>query len=688
VSKKYVVPSIFTAVDKFSGPVNKMSRSAESSMARMERKSRKISDRAFSISRQSAMMGAAIIAPLALATREAVKFESAMADVAKVANVEIGSSQFKQLGDQAKALGIDLGTSSEEAAGLMANLAQGGVAIKDLDRVSRIAGKMGVAFGISGDLAGEAFIKTRNALGGTIKQTEAVMDTINMFGNTTAAASDQLVNFMAKGGSSVARVAEASGSELAAFGSQFISMGKSAEISATIMQRFIKTTMQNKQLRPVFEEAGGGAAGMMAIIEKGSKLSGKAQDEYFSNFGEYGLQIQLLAKNFDGLESKINASRDATANAGSVQKEFENRTNTSGFKLEQMKTRLTNVAISLGEALIPLVSKAVEKITPLIEKFSTWVSENRGTVKTIMKVAAAVGGLALAVSAVSGIVGIATKAFAIYKYGVIAFNAVVKAARIAQIAWNAAMSANPLGLFIGVAVAAGAAVAALSSEFSSQTRAQRLNNEVQKRALDNTIDQRVEMDLLFGKLKKLNPESESYKNNLAKLERLQPGVTKQYNLQKGAIDDLTIAHKDLIEQMDKKAERDAAQQMLTESSKNILELEQKLKTQKDQGAFSEFIQGFGDYDNTKTRLIERLAEAREKRTMLRSRLNQDIPEEDKRVANPDKARQDGMRETVENTTKEQIELTMGEDLKGLLNMNRGGNGGASGVSFPYAPTTN
>ena len=95
MSKKFVVPSVFTAVDKFSGPVNKMSRNAESSMARMERKFRKVGDTAFSVSRKSAMVGAAILTPLVLATREAVKFESAMAGVAKVANVDIGSKAFE-----------------------------------------------------------------------------------------------------------------------------------------------------------------------------------------------------------------------------------------------------------------------------------------------------------------------------------------------------------------------------------------------------------------------------------------------------------------------------------------------------------------------------------------------------------------------------------------------------------------
>src|SRR5690606_12533606 len=97
----------------------------------------------------SALIGIGILAPLALATKQAIDFESAMADVAKVANVKIGTTEFEKLGDSAKKLSIDLAVSANDAAELMAGLAQGGVAIQDLDRISQLAGRVGVAFGIS-----------------------------------------------------------------------------------------------------------------------------------------------------------------------------------------------------------------------------------------------------------------------------------------------------------------------------------------------------------------------------------------------------------------------------------------------------------------------------------------------------------------------------------------------------------
>jgi len=687
MSKKFVVPSVFTAIDKFSGPVNKMSRNAEASMSRMERKFRKVGDVSRNVSKKSAMIGVAILAPLALATREAVKFESAMAGVAKVANVDIGSDKFKELGDQAKALGVTLGIDAKEAAGLMANLAQGGVAIEDLDRVAKLAGKMGVAFDMTGDIAGEAFIKTKNALGGTIEETQAVMDTVNMLSNTFAASASEIVTYMANSGSGIARAVGASGSELAAFGAQFISIGKTAEVSATLMKTFTRKVLQTKSLRKVYDSVGGGAAGMLAVIEKGTKMASKEQDLYFSQFGERAIDIQTLATNFGDLTKKVDASRNSMQNAGSVQGEFDNITAKAKFKLEQMQSRLTAIAITLGTVLIPIIGKAVEKITPLIERFSTWMSENKSSVKTFVKVATAIGGLALAVSLISGVVGVATKAFAIYKYGVLAFNYVAKAARIAQLAWNAAMMANPIGLFIGVAVAATAAVVALSGAFSSQTREQRLNNEVQERALANSIDQRVEVNLLFNKLRKLTPESDAYAKTLSKIEAIQPGITKQFNLQTGAIDAQNKAREAMIENIMKEAKARATAELIQEKVKTAMQAETRdLSTMESIGALLSGVLLGNQNAEQEFRLKEKFGALKDAETLSAQQFEAETNPED-RAANPQKTQTIASSQMINRATKENIELTMGDELKGILNLNRKGQT-STNMAMPAVPTTN
>jgi TP901 family phage tail tape measure protein len=435
------VDTIFTAIDKFTAPLERMAESmgafgnaADSAAGRVERRFRKIGSAAESVAKTSFVIGAAVAAPLVLAAKSAIDFEDKMADVAKVANVTLGSNQFIELGNQAKDLGVFLGVGAKEAAGLMANLAQGGVAIEDLDKVSRIAGKMGVAFGISADIAGEAFIKTKNALGGTIEETERLMDSLNHLGNTTAASSANLVTFMSSGGSAAARAAGATGEAMAGMGAQLISMGKSAEESATIMERFVKKALNEKDLRGTFDAVGGGSAGMLAIIEKGAKMSGKAQDTYFQKFGEYGLSVQLLAKNFEGLKSTVDAATNAQLTQDSVLNEFNNRTGTTAFKLQQAQAQFEVLAIEIGSVLLPVLNSFIQKVSPIITGITKWAQENKGLVKTIVLAAAAFATFALAISGIASLIALFSKAMVI--------------ATTAQAAFNFVMSMNPVSLII------------------------------------------------------------------------------------------------------------------------------------------------------------------------------------------------------------------------------------------------
>jgi TP901 family phage tail tape measure protein len=620
----YTVPAIFKAIDKMSAPLRKMELATMSladranyNMYRAERSFNKAGEAAFATGRKTGAAGIAMAIPLGLAAKAAVDFEDKMADVAKVAGVSLGSDEFNSLAEQAKKLGIFLGVDATEAAGLMQNLAQGGVAIKDLDQVSRIAGKVGVAFGVSADIAGEAFIKTQNALGGTIETTEKLMDTINYLGNTMAASSEQILTFMASGGSGVARAAGASGDAVAAMGASLIAMGKSAEESGTVMERFIKTALMSKDLRPVFDKAGGGSAGMMAIIEKGAKLSGAAQDAYFQQFGQYGLTIQLLAKNFDGLQKTVSNATNATNTSGSVMQEFENRTNTTAFKLGQMKSQAMTLAIGLGTTLLPIINDIVKSATPVIEKFTAWVSANKPLVTTIAKLAVGLTGAMFVISGLSFAFGALTKTIylakgvmALYNIGLgitnalqgasaftvmgntvayKAYRATVVVTTYAQKALNMAMTASPIGVMIAGIAALSLAAYGLYKAFSKVSTEQQVMNDIQERALEKSIDQRVEVTSLFIALKNAEKGTSAYNDILKKIDAIQPGIVDKYKLQEKSLYAIAEAEKELTKNIMKRAEEEARAELLKEAIREKIRLQTEGPTtfQKLTGLFNE-----------------------------------------------------------------------------------------------------
>lgn len=459
------VNTVFAAIDKFTNPVKIMEKAAtkfgqklDTATAMAERGFRRVKNSADELMRSSLTMGLSIAAPLVYATKQAIDFEDKMADVAKVANVSLGSKEFEKLADNAKNLSKYLGVTSEDAAGLLASLAQGGVAIKDLEKVAQISGRVGVAFGITSEMAGEYFIKSKNALGGNIQQTEELMNSINMLGNMYAAKSSEILTFMASGGSAVARAADADGKALAAFGTQFISMGKSAEESATIMERFIKTTLKTSSLKSVFDKAGGGANGMLAVIEKGSKLSGNAQNAYFAQFGEYGLSLQLLGKNFTDLQDKVKNATNQQMISGSVMSEFQNRTQTTAFKLAQLKAEFTVLAIEVGQQMIPILTDLINTVKPYIQQVLNWIKNNRETTSTIIKVTAALAGLSFAVSGISFLVKGFTSVIWLMKGALFALKGIIWLVEAAQWAWNIALTMNPIGAIIMLVVALIAAI--------------------------------------------------------------------------------------------------------------------------------------------------------------------------------------------------------------------------------------
>lgn len=460
MGKALDIRSRFSFKDDFSGGFSKMMKKAEGSLSSAETRFGRFSmfmqaseKNLKNVAKKSALIGTGIVAPLGLAAKAAIDFESSMADVAKVAGVAVGSDTFYELGEQAKQLGAELGVLPSEASELMAGLAQGGVAIEDLGTISRLAGKVGVAFGITSGEAGEAFVRTRNALGGTIEDTSRLMDAINHLGNTTAASAGNLIEFMSSGGAGAAAAAGASGEAVAAMGAQLISMGKGASETGTVMERFTKTVLMNKKLRRVFDQAGGGADGMFAVIEKGAKLTGKAQDEYFQQFGAYGLNIQLMAKNLDSLKEKMLDVSDATVIADSVNDEFANRTSTIGFKIDRLKSQLLGIAISIGDVLVPVISDLAEEIIPVVQNLSKWMSENKDLVKRGIKIAGVIAGVSFAVS------GLSTALLGISK-----IMTIVKGV---QIAWNLAMMMNPIGLLITGIVLLGTWVTLIITKFQN-----------------------------------------------------------------------------------------------------------------------------------------------------------------------------------------------------------------------------
>lgn len=356
-------------------------------------------------------IGLGIAAPLIYAGKQAVMFEDKMADVSKVTNTAVGSKEFKKMSEEVKGLSVYLGTSATQAADLYTTLAQGGTKVKDLEAIAKIAGRTAVAFGVTEDEAGKAFSRIQNVMDMTIEKTGLVGDAINALSNTRNATASEILTFLSSGGIGVAKMYGMRPEDAAAFGATLrATVTPSAEEAATVMERFGKAIVKSSTLTKVFNAAGKGAKGFVAVMNKG--LASKDPSKFFLNMGEYGNQIYALAKGMNGPKGLTNAltlvGREANY-AGGVMSEFQNKQSTMLSYLKREWAAFQNVIIDFGDNVTPVLKSVIEDIKPIVKSIGMWIKENPIATKGIIEMAVAMAALSITVAAGSFLLtGIAT----------------------------------------------------------------------------------------------------------------------------------------------------------------------------------------------------------------------------------------------------------------------------------------
>jgi phage tail tape measure protein, TP901 family len=308
---------------------------------------------------------------LAFAAKEAMKFETAMAGVKKVA--EGTDEQYAQLSDELKKMSAELGISAAEMADLAAAGGQLGIPIEKLSEFTAIASKMSVAFGMTAEEAGNAAATIANVFQLPIGEVEKLGDAINVLGNNTAAREKDIVAAMARIGGTAKQFGLVA-DEAAALADAFIALGKPPEVAATainaMLQKLQTAQSQGKDFQAALEGIGTSADEMAANIAANPqqaltdflhKLEGLDKQSRALTlsqlFGtEYSDDIALLVGSLGEYEKALGLVADKGQVVGAMQKEVANAMSTSEAQIAKAKQEIINVAIEVGEKLLPLVS--------------------------------------------------------------------------------------------------------------------------------------------------------------------------------------------------------------------------------------------------------------------------------------------------------------------------------------------
>ena len=178
-----------------------------------------------------------------------------------------------------------------------------------------------------------------------------------------------------------------------------------------------------------------------------STLNGLSESEQAmaasSIFGERAMSGMLAIVNaapedYEKLTEAIN-SADGTAKDMA-----DTMNNNLNGQLTLVKSQIEGVAIKLGNILIPIIKKVVDKISEWVDWFSNLSQEQQKTILKIAAIAAAIGPLLIIIGKVITLISTVIK--------------VAKALKTVMIAVNAVLAANPILLIV-------AAIAALIAIF-------------------------------------------------------------------------------------------------------------------------------------------------------------------------------------------------------------------------------
>ncbi|MGC5885735.1 phage tail tape measure protein [Ralstonia pseudosolanacearum] len=412
MADKFQLKALITGVDKLSPALAGIRKNIAS--FRKGLKSDGLGDLSF----KDVLAGGALAAPVIAATRAAVDFESAMADVRKVVDFDT-PEQFKAMGKDVMDMSKRLPMAAKDIAAIVAAGGQAGFDKNELGRFAEDAVKMGVAFDQTAQQAGEMMATWRTSFKLGQEDVVRLADQINYLGNTGPANAAKISQIVTRIGP-LGEVAGFGANQIAAMGATLAGMGVQEEIAATGIKNMMLTltsgasatkSQQNtfkalrldaKKLAVDMQKDAQGT--MLRVLTAVSKVDKSKQASVLDGlFGKESIgAIAPLLTNMDLLRKNFERVGDATQYAGSMQKEYESRAATTANNMQLFQNRVTALGISVGNILLPPLNQFMGFLGPLVDRVADFANANPEVVQGVLGAAAGLTVLKLAAVAAAG----------------------------------------------------------------------------------------------------------------------------------------------------------------------------------------------------------------------------------------------------------------------------------------------
>jgi len=346
------------------------------------------------------IMVAAVAAVAVTSLKMASDFDSAMREVntMMLLNEEEFGAFTKEVKEMARSLGVD----AVDSAKALYQAISAGVPKENVITFLEIATKAAIGGVTDTETAVDGLTTVLNAFKIPVSEAQHVADV--MF--TTVKGGKTTFEELSASMFQVAPIAAASGvsfEEVSAALATMTKQGVPTAIAVTQLRQAMvalqkPTVDMNKVIGNLGYESGQamldelGLAESLNILRNASGGNNEMLMKMFGSVEAGAAVLALTGENAQMFATDIEAMGEA---AGAATDAFDQMEMSTSRQMEKMKSQLKDMAISIGNALMPALQSFMKLLTPIIEKVGAWLEKNPALTATILAIVGGLGGLLL-----------------------------------------------------------------------------------------------------------------------------------------------------------------------------------------------------------------------------------------------------------------------------------------------------
>lgn len=319
----------------------------------------------------------------------AMEFESSMADVKKVVDFA-SKEELKGFENQIWELTKTIPLAAKDLTAIVASGGQLGLEKNILIPFTDVVAKMSTAFDMNTSEAGDTIAGLMKKMGIGIDEVKELGDAINYIGAKSAGSPREVVAILGRIGG-MAKTIGLSSEQTAGLAGAFANMKIPADQAGTAINKMLS----------VLGNADGGTARFQSALEKiglsGEELKKIMNDNPLQGltqvlksignveqsekigilknmFGEEaGPKIAQITENMGEFDKILALVANKENYLGSMQKEFDEVSNTTANAIQLMQNSFTRIANAVGSVFLPPLASAMKSIASVSSKIAIWL---------------------------------------------------------------------------------------------------------------------------------------------------------------------------------------------------------------------------------------------------------------------------------------------------------------------------